>query len=117
MCTKDLAIMRCMDELHMKYPFMGSRRLALELADEGYHVNRKKVQRLMLIMRIEAVYPKKKTSNPNKQHRIYPYLLRDLKVTYVNQAWATDITYIPMAKGFVYVVAIIDWFSRKVLSW
>jgi putative transposase len=106
-----------MDELHMQYPFMGSRRLALELADEGYLVNRKKVKRLMLIMRIEAVYPKKKTSNPNKQHKIYPYLLKDLEVTYVNQVWATDITYIPMAKGFVYVVAIIDWFSRKVLSW
>ena len=109
--------MRCMDELHMKYPFMGSRRLALELADEGYHVNRKKVQRLMLIMRIEAVYPKKRTTNPDKQNKIYPYLLRNMEVTYVNQVWATDITYIPMAKGFVYVVAIIDWFSRKVLSW
>lgn len=101
----------------MKYPFMGSRRLVLELADEGHHVNRKKVKRLMLIMRIEAVFPKKRTTNPNKKHKIYPYLLRDLKVTYVNQVWSTDITYIPMAKGFVYVVAIIDWFSRKVLSW
>ena len=109
--------MHCMDELHMKYPFMGSRRLALELADDGYHVNRKKVQRLMLIMRIEAVYPKKKTTNPDKQNKIYPYLLRNLEVTYASQVWATDITYIPMAKGFVYVVAIIDWFSRKVLSW
>ena len=100
----------------MKYPFMGSRRLTLELADEGCHVNRKKVQRLMLIMRIEAVYPKKKTTNPDKQNKIYPYLLRNMEVTYVGQVWATDITYIPMAKGFVYVVAIIDWFSRKVLS-
>ena len=114
---EDLAIMRCMDEIHMKYPFMGSRRLALELMDEGYHVNRKKVQRLMLIMRIEAIFPKKKTTSPDKQNKIYPYLLRDLKITYVNQVWSTDITYIPMAKGFVYVVAIIDWFSRKVLSW
>ena len=100
----------------MKYPFIGSRRLALELADEGCHVNRKKVQRLMLIMRIEAVYPKKKTTNPDKQNKIYPYLLRNMEVTYAGQVWATDITYIPMAKGFVYVVAIIDWFSRKVLS-
>lgn len=113
----DLDSMRCMDELHMKYPFMGSRRLALELADEGHHVNRKKVKRLMLIMRIEAVFPKRKTTNPNKRHKIYPYLLRDLEITYVNQVWSTDITYIPMAKGFVYVVAIIDWYSRKVLSW
>lgn len=101
----------------MKYPFMGSRRLALELADEGHHVNRKKVKRLMLIMRIEAIFPKKRTTNPNKLHKIYPYLLRDVKITYVDQVWSTDITYIPMAKGFIYVVAIIDWFSRKVLSW
>jgi putative transposase len=113
----DLDIMRCMDELHLNYPFMGSRRLALELADEGHHVNRKKVKRRMKIMRVETIFPKKRTTKPNKHHKIYPYLLRDVEITYVDQVWSTDITYIPMAKGFIYVVAIIDWFSRKVLSW
>jgi putative transposase len=113
----DLTIMRHMDEIHMEYPFMGCRRLALELADKGFQVNRKKVSRLMKVMRIEAVYPKKRTTIADKQNKIYPYLLRDLKITYVDQVWSTDITYIPMAKGFVYVVAIMDWHSRKVLSW
>jgi putative transposase len=109
--------MRCIDEIHMEYPFMGSRRVVFELADKGHHVNRKKVQRLMILMRIYAVYPIKKTTTPDKRHKIYPYLLRNLDVKFANHVWATDITYIPMDKGFVYLVAIIDWFSRKVLSW
>jgi putative transposase len=113
----DLAIMRCIDEIHLEYPFRGSRRIALELADDGHHVNRKKVQRLMLIMRFYALYPKTKTSIPDKRHKVYPYLLRNMDVVFTNHVWAIDITYIPMAKGFVYVVAIIDWYSRKVLSW
>lgn len=101
----------------MEYPFMGSRRVVFELADKGHHVNRKKVQRLMILMRIYAAYPMKKTTTPDKRHKIYPYLLRNLDVKFANHVWATDITYIPMAKGFIYLVAIIDWFSRKVLSW
>lgn len=96
---------------------MGSRRLVDELQDAGFRVNRKKVQRLMRLMGIEATYPRKRTTIANKKHKVYPYLLRDMKISYPNQAWATDITYVPMAKGFVYVVAIIDWYSRKVLSW
>jgi len=112
-----LDVMRRIDELHVAYPFMGSRRIVVELAEQGIVANRKKVMRLMRIMGIHALYPKKKTTIRDKAHKVYPYLLRNLDVTYANQAWATDITYIPMRKGFVYVVAIIDWFSRKVLSW
>lgn len=109
--------MQKIDEIHTRYPFMGSRRIVGELADAGFLVNRKKVMRLMRLMGIYALYPKKKTSIKDKKHKIYPYLLRNLEVTYANQVWATDITYIPMKKGFVYVVAVIDWYSRKVLSW
>ncbi|WP_157576730.1 IS3 family transposase [Pseudoalteromonas rubra] len=112
-----LDIMKAIDEINLNYPFMGSRRIVDELAKLNYQVNRKKVTRLMRLMGILVLYPKPKTTVPDKAHRIYPYLLRDTEVTYANQVWATDISYIPMAKGFVYVVAIIDWFSRKVLSW
>ncbi len=112
-----LDIMKAIDDIHLKYPFMGSRRIVDELAKLNYRVNRKKVTRLMRLMGILVLYPKPKTTVPDKAQRIYPYLLRDTEVTYANQVWATDISYIPMAKGFVYVVAIIDWFSRKVLSW
>jgi putative transposase len=113
-------IMRKLDELHLKVPFYGARRLRDALLDEhGLVVNRKRVQRLMKIMQMRAVYPgsKKKTSLPNKAHRIYPYLLADLPITRSNQVWCTDITYVPMAKGFGYLIAIMDWHSRKVLSW
>ena len=110
--------MRLLDELHLKYPFKGSRRLKDDLWDEhGLHVNRKRVQRLMDVMGISALHPGKKTSVGNKHHRIYPYLLRDVAIKHENQVWCTDITYIPMAKGFLYLVAIMDWYSRKVLSW
>ena len=95
---------------------MGSRRIRTEQAKEGKIVNRKRITRLMREMNIRALYPKPKTTTPNKDHKIYPYLLRNMEVTYTNQVWATDITYIPMNKGFLYLVAIIDWFSRKVLS-
>ena len=105
------------DEIHLQYPFMGSRRIRTELAKKGHSVNRKRVVRLMRDMGIGAIYPKPKTTLANKAHKVYPYLLRDIEVTYPNQAWAIDITYIPMAKGFLYLVAIIDWYSRKVLAW
>jgi putative transposase len=114
---EDLALMRRLDELHLKYPFMGSRRLRDELAKLGHRVNRKRVQRLMHLMGLEALYPRKRTSLPNKAHRVFPYLLRDLVIERPNQVWATDITYIPMQRGFLYLVAIVDWASRAVLSW
>lgn len=114
---EDLALMRRLDELHLKYPFMGSRRLRDELAKLGQRANRKRVQRLMPIMGIEALYPKKRTSVPHRAHRVFPYLLKGLTIDRANQAWAADITYIPMRRGFLYLVAIIDWASRAVLSW
>ena len=113
----DLTLMRRIDEMHLKRPFYGSRRIRDWLQDEGHDVNRKRVQRLMRQMGITAIYPKRRTSKPGKGHKIYPYLLRNLVIDRPNQVWATDLTYIPMAKGFVYLVAIMDWHSRKVLSW
>ena len=113
----DLRLMRRIDEMYLKRPFYGSRRLLDWLQDEGFTVNRKRVQRLMRQMGMVAIYPKARTSKPGKGHKIYPYLLRNLKIDRPNQVWATDVTYIPMAKGFVYLVAIMDWYSRKVLSW
>ena len=112
-----LTIMRRIDEIHLKYPFYGSRNLSLALRKEGATVNRKCVQRLMRTMDIVSVAPQPNTSKPTPEHTIYPYLLRNVKVNRPNQVWATDITYIPMAHGFVYLVAIMDWYSRKVLSW
>ncbi len=114
---EELEIKRLMDELHTKHPFMGSRSLRDQLRVKGYKINRKRVQRLMNEMNIHSTAPKPNTSRPGKQHKIYPYLLRNLKIDRPNQVWATDITYIPMAKGFLYLVAIMDWYSRKVLSW
>ena len=114
---EDLRLMRLIDEIHLKRPFYGSRRIRDDLQDLGYLVNRKKVQRLMRLMGISALYPKPNTSRPGKGHKIYPYLLKGLTIDRPNQVWATDLTYIPMARGFVYVVAIMDWYSRKVLAW
>lgn len=114
---EDLALMRRIDALHLQRPFYGSRRLRDWLQDEGYAVNRKRVQRLMQLMSMTALYPKPRTSKPGNGHKIYPYLLRGLTIDRPNQVWATDITYIPMARGFVYLVAIMDWYSRKVLAW
>ncbi len=111
---EEIELRRIIDEIHPQYPFMGSRRIRNELIKEGYHVNRKRIVRIMREMGIGAIYPKPKTTIANKAHKVYPYLLRDIEVTYPNQAWAIDITYIPMTKGFLYLVAIIDWFSRKV---
>jgi putative transposase len=112
-----LDLMRRLDQLHLQYPFYGSRGLRNALSAEGYCVNRKKIQRLMRTMGLLAVYPKRRTTIPDQGHRIYPYLLRGVEVTRPNQVWAADITYIPMARGFLYLVAVMDWFSRKVLSW
>jgi putative transposase len=114
---EELALMRRLDEIHLRLPFYGSRKLADALRKEGRQVNRKHVQRLMRLMGIESMAPKPKTSEPHPEHVRYPYLLRGLAISRVNQVWATDITYIPMKAGFVYLVAIIDWYSRRVLSW
>ncbi len=113
----ELALMRLIDEIHLRWPFYGSPRIRNELEDRGHRVNRKRVQRLMRQMGLTALYPRRRTSQPGKGHKIYPYLLRDLAIERANQVWATDITYIPMAKGFMYLVAIMDWHSRRVLSW
>lgn len=114
---EELALMRRIDELHLQRPFFGSRMLADALRKEGRDVNRKRVQRLMRLMGIESIAPKPKTSEPHPEHVHYPYLLRGLAIRRVNQVWATDITYIPMETGWAYLVAIIDWYSRRVLSW
>ena len=115
--SEELALMRRIDEMHLERPFYGSRRIRDWLQDEGHDVNRKRVQRLMRQMGIMAIYPKPKTSRPVKGHRIYPYLLRGMTVHRPNQVWAADLTYVPMARGFLYLVAIMDWYSRKVLAW
>ena len=114
---ENLLLMRWLDEQYTRTPFYGSRRMTEWLATVGYAVNRKRVSRLMERMGIEAVYAKPKLSQPGEGHRIYPYLLRGATVDRVNQVWSTDITYIRMARGFLYLVAVMDWFSRFVLSW
>ncbi|WP_377276361.1 IS3 family transposase [Rhizobium sp. R86522] len=113
----DLALMRRIDELHLDYPFAGSRMLQGLLRGEGLETGRLHVATLMKKMGIEAIYRRPNTSKPAPGHKIYPYLLRKLAVTRPNQVWAMDLTYIPMARGFVYLCAVVDWFSRKVLSW
>ena len=113
----DLAVMRRMDELHLAWPFYGSRRMTAVLRREGWEVNRKRAKRLMRVMGIEAIYQKPNTSKGHPDHKVYPYLLRGLTIDRPNQVWCADITYIPMAKGFVYLVAVMDWFSRRVLAW
>ena len=116
--VRDLEMMRLIDELHMKYPFWGSRSLCDELRGRGYsNVGRGHVSTLMKKMGIEALYKKPRLSKPHPEHKIYPYLLRGLEITRANHVWATDITYLPMAKGFCYLVAVMDWASRKVLAW
>lgn len=109
--------MDLIDEQHTKTPFYGSRRLVAWLKQEGHQVNRKRVQGLMKTMRIEAIYPKPKLTRRNEDHKIYPYLLRNVKIERVDHVWSTDITYIRIGSGFVYLTAVIDWFSRYVLSW
>lgn len=114
---EDLALLKRIDVIYTKWPFYGSRRLLVELRGEGVVVNRKRVQRLMRLMGIEAIYQKPNTSRRHPDHKIYPYLLRNLMIDRANQVWCADITYIPMEQGFVYLVAIMDWFSRRVLAW
>ena len=114
---EDLELMRLIDEQYLKEPVWGSRSMTTFLRRKGWKINRKRVQRLMRKMGLEAVYPKPKTSKPHPEHKIYPYLLRGLTIDRPNQVWATDITYVPMHRGFMYLVAVIDWYSRKVLSW
>jgi putative transposase len=109
--------MRRIDELHLQHPFFGSRMLTQTLKKEGRLINRKRVQRLMRLMGLESLAPKPSTSSPAQEHPVYPYLLRGVTVCRANQVWAADITYIPMACGFAYLVAIIDWCSRLVLAW
>ena len=113
----DAALMRRIDELFTDWPFLGSRRMTAMLRAEGVFVNRKRVQRLMRLMGIAALGPKPRTSKPAHGHKIYPYLLRNLTIERANHVWAADITYIPVGRGFLYLVAIIDWASRAVLAW
>ena len=113
----DLVIMRRMDELHLELPFAGSRMLRDLLTKEGIEIGRRHVAALMKRMGMEAIYRKPNTSKPVPGHKIYPYLLRGVSVDHPNQVWAMDITYVPMARGFVYLAAVVDWFSRRVLSW
>jgi putative transposase len=113
----DLALMRRIDELHLELPFYGSRRMTFQLNEEGRGVNRKRVQRLMRVMGIEALVPRPGTSRAAPGNKIYPYLLRGVAITEPNHVWACDITYIPMVSGHLYLVAIIDWASRAVLAW
>jgi putative transposase len=115
--AEELELMRRIDELHLEFPFYGSRSIARALRNKGCQVNRKRVQRLMRLMGLESVAPKPNTSTPNEEHPVYPYLLRGVTIDRPNQVWAADITYIPLARGFAYLVAIMDWASRRVLSW
>lgn len=114
---EDLELMRLIDEQYMKRPSYGSRSMARYLRRQGFKVNRKRIQRLMRLMGIEAIYPKPHTSKPHPEHEIYPYLLKDLTIDHPNNVWAADITYVPMANGFMYLAAVMDWYSRKILAW
>ena len=115
--AEDLWLMRQIDELHLNYPFAGSRMLRDLLWQQGLVVGRRHIKTLMRRMGVEAIYRRPNTSKPAPGHRIYPYLLRGLAITRPNQVWAMDITYIPMARGFIYLAAVVDWFSRRVLAW
>ena len=115
--AQNLALMRQIDEQHLRTPFFGVEQMTEWLKREGQWVNPKRVRRLMRLMGIEAMYPRPRTSRPHPEHKIYPYLLRDLTITRPDQVWASDITYVPMHRGFLYLVAIMDWFSRYVVAW
>jgi len=112
-----LDVMRAIDRIYIERPYYGSRRIRHELRKQGYKVGRSKVRTCMRLMGIQAIYPRKRLSQPNKEHKIYPYRIKGLEVDRPNVVWSADITYIPMQKGFVYLVAILDWYSRYVLSW
>lgn len=116
--AEDLELMRLLDEEYTRHPFYGSRQLTRWLKEQQHReVNRKRVQRLMRLMGLEGIVPRPSTSKPHPEHKIYPYLLRGVEVVRANQVWASDITYVPMAHGFAYLVAILDWYSRAVLAW
>ena len=115
--AEDLRLMRKIDEQYTACPFYGSRRMTAWLTNQGEEVNRKRVQRLMRIMGLEAIYPKPRLSLAGKGHRIYPYLLRGVTVERADQVWSADITYVPLPSGFMYLAAVIDWFSRYVVAW
>jgi putative transposase len=115
--TQDLELMALMDRQYLKTPFYGSRRMRAWLQGQGHSVGRGKVRRLMRLMGLEAIYRRPNTSKPTPEHRIYPYLLKGVEINRVNQVWSADITYIPMSQGFLYLVAIMDWYSRYVLAW
>lgn len=114
---ENLRLMRLIDEQYLVAPFYGSRRMMAWLVRQGHEVNRKRVQRLMRCMGLEAIYPKPRTTLPAGKHRIFPYLLRGMAILRPNQVWSADITYVPMRYGFMYLVAILDWFSRYVITW
>ena len=113
----DLALMRRLDELHLEHPWMGSRSLRDQLQRDGHSMGRDRVRRLMRRMGLHALYRRPRTTIPDQSHRTYPYRLRGLRIDRPNQVWAADVTYLPMARGFLYLVAIMDWHSRKVLAW
>jgi putative transposase len=114
---ENLCLMRLIDEQYLRTPFYGSRRMTVWLGQQGRPVNRKRVQRLMRLMGIEAIYPRQRTTHRNAEHRVFPYLLRGVPIVRANQVWSTDITYVPLVCGFMYLTAVIDWHSRYVLSW
>lgn len=114
---ENLQLMRLIDEQYLRRPFFGSRKMTLWLGQQGYEVNRKRVQRLMRLMGIEAIYRKPRTTIRNVENKVYPYLLRNVEITHPDQVWSTDITYIPLRRGFMYLVAIMYWFSRHIVSW
>ena len=113
----NLHLMRLLDQQYTNHPFVGSRKMAIWLQGQGYSVNRKRVQRLMRLMGLEAVYPKPKLSLAGRGHKVYPYLLRDVTIDRPDQVWSTDITYVPLPTGFMYLAAVIDWYSRYVIAW
>lgn len=115
--SENLELMRLLDGQYLETPFYGSRRMAHWLESRGFDVNRKRVQRLMRLMGLEAIYPRPRTSSPNVEHKIYPYLLRNLVIGRPNQVWSADITYVPLRQGFMYLVVVLDWHSRYVVSW
>lgn len=114
---ENLRLMRRLDELHLEKPVFGSRRMVWQLEQEGWNLNRKRVMRLLQEMGIEAIYPRRRTSEPRAGHRIYPYLLKGLTINGPDQVWCSDITYVPLQQGYMYLVAVMDWWSRYVLAW
>ncbi len=115
--SEDLELLRLIDEIYLATPFYGSRRMTVVLRQRGYTINRKRVRRLMARLGLQVIYPKPKLSQRHPGHKIYPYLLRDQLIDHANQVWCTDITYLPVLKGHFYLVAVMDWYSRHVLSW